>query len=251
MLRLVNSNLPTSTVRGSGGGVVCKVYWGEYRELAPIARINVLAPYQGNPIFNGGTVDLPTPKYTGEYYRFDLGYEVLEVQIPKFSQITEPTSAIPSNVWVEGSVINLYTDKTHAINTPFRFSAIARLIVLPKINKAFTFPVSDGFQVRSGESECLFLGSDIVNQTNNTVNVNTHLLRVGADIDFTGEQTLSVREPVAKIAIFDLSHTRLTLPYSIEYMGSVFVPTQNPRSPQVGEFLWNEQTRYVTIFQRS
>ena len=218
--------------------------------MAPIARINVLTQYQGNPGFEGKTINLPIPKYIGKYYRFDLKREIIDIDLPGFSVIEDPTKAILRDLWINGSTINLYAGKTQSLPNPLTFDASLHLLVPPRINNVFTFLLPKGFIVSGAESECLSLGG-LLTQKGNVVEIATHLLQASADIDFRGYQSLAMGEPQSAIATFDLSTTDLRTLYSVEFLGSSFTAAVATSHPLVGEFLWNETTGYLTIFLSS
>lgn len=252
MFKLLNPNLPVTTTTGQGGASVCRVFNPSSPYLAPIAHINVLAPYQSNPNFGGVTVNLPAPKNIGAYYRFDLGYSIKNIEIAGFTLIDNPISAKPGDVWIEETTINLYADKNYPVVVPFKFNVTVIATVPPPTNNIFVIGIPSGFTVASGESECLYLSPDIIDQQGNVVSINTplHLLNVGDVIELVGEQTYFDVTPKCALAQFDLSHTEVRLLYSVEFMGSVFSPAIDVRSPQIGEFLWGDDLQYVTIFSK-
>jgi hypothetical protein len=263
MIKLDNANLPTTFALKSDGAPVVRIFNNHHRGMGIIAMIDVYDKYSPDSAFTPVGYSISNPDFLGNYYRLELDFNLntltrLQISNRLFDAVF-PTDILPETFWLDESAINIYASRGLPVSSSILIDLIAQFVVpIPDNDYNFTLTLPFNFVATEAQSDGLFFRAASIASSPNTgefVQINQQLKLYGSEvykpISFstllvTGIKQLSLPEPQAAIATFDVSPAGITYVDAMDYLGQSFVPAMDVYSPQIGDFIW--KSPYVRIF---
>ncbi len=243
MFRLVSPNLTQNTVNNKLAPTFI-VWINNYRQTAPILRINCYANWWTNPGWELENVVLEIPFAIGKYWKTTS--VSIAKQISLWQKTVDAASAIPDTFWQYENNIYLYQK-----NLEIPAFLVAEIEVPTPAN--YIVELAEDFIATSIASEGLIFtsgdGIGSFSQTGKILTIHTNeqvSLEVGQKLSITGELEIGEFEYLSAVVSFYLPNVEYL--DRIEWAGHNFSPAKVSASPKVWEFTWNKSQRIANLF---